>query len=90
MGREYRVAVVGATGAVGVAMRTILAERGFPVKELIALASSKSDGKELEYCGEKVVCRELTADSFAGVDLALFSAGGGTSLKFAPIARDAG
>jgi aspartate-semialdehyde dehydrogenase len=71
-------------------MRTILAERGFPVKELIALASSKSDGKELEYCGEKVVCRELTADSFAGVDLALFSAGGGTSLKFAPIARDAG
>jgi aspartate-semialdehyde dehydrogenase len=88
--KEYRVAVAGATGAVGRAMRSILAERGFPVKELVALATEKSTGTLLDYCGEQVICQELTADSFKGIDLALFSAGGGTSLKFAPIARDAG
>jgi aspartate-semialdehyde dehydrogenase len=87
---EYRVAVVGATGAVGMAMRTILAERKFPVRELVPLASARSAGKELDFCGEKMTCRELTAESFKGVDLALFSAGGQTSLDFAPIARDAG
>jgi aspartate-semialdehyde dehydrogenase len=90
VGKEYRVAVVGATGAVGRAMRSILAERDFPVKELIALATAKSAGMELDYRGQQVVCQELTADSFKGIDLALFSAGGGTSLKFAPFARDAG
>jgi aspartate-semialdehyde dehydrogenase len=88
--KEYRVAVAGATGAVGRAMRNILAERGFPVKELVALATEKSAGSRLDYCGEEVICRELTFDSFTDVDLALFSAGGGTSLKYAPIARDAG
>ncbi len=90
MSKEYVVAVVGATGAVGVAMRNILAERKFPVKELVALASSRSAGKQLEFCGEPVTCKELTADSFRGVDLALFSAGGGTSTQFAPFARNAG
>ncbi|HLA80616.1 MAG TPA: aspartate-semialdehyde dehydrogenase [Thermoleophilia bacterium] len=90
MSKEYRVAVVGATGAVGMAMRTILAERHFPVKELVALASARSAGKRLDFCGETVVCRELTAESFKGIDLALFSAGGATSLDYAPIARDAG
>jgi aspartate-semialdehyde dehydrogenase len=88
--KEYRVAVVGATGAVGRAMRSILAEREFPVKELVALATSKSAGMRLDYCGDEVICQELTADSFEGIDLALFSAGSGTSLKFAPIAREAG
>jgi len=88
--REYRVAVAGATGAVGRAMRSILAERDFPVKELVALATDKSAGMRLDYCGEQVICQELTPDSFKGIDLALFSAGGGTSLTFAPIARDAG
>jgi aspartate-semialdehyde dehydrogenase len=88
--KEYRVAVAGATGAVGRAMRSILAERGFPVKELVALATEKSAGTVLDYCGDQVICQELTADSFKGIDLALFSAGGGTSLKFAPMARDAG
>jgi aspartate-semialdehyde dehydrogenase len=72
------------------AMRTILAERKFPVKELVALASSRSAGKALDFCGETVTCRELTADSFKGIDLALFSAGGSTSEEFAPLARDAG
>jgi aspartate-semialdehyde dehydrogenase len=71
-------------------MRNILAERKFPVKELVALASSRSAGKQLEFCGEPVTCKELTADSFKGIDLALFSAGGGTSTQFAPYARDAG
>ncbi len=90
MSKEYRVAVAGATGAVGRAMRSILAERGFPVKELVALATEKSAGTLLDYCGEKVICQELTVDSFKDVDLALFSAGGGTSLEYAPAARDAG
>ncbi len=90
MSREYRVAVVGATGAVGMAMRTILAKRKFPVKDLVALTSTRSAGKSVDFCGENVVCEELTADSFKDVDLALFSAGGGTSLDFAPIARAAG
>ena len=90
MSKEYRVAVVGATGAVGRAMRSILAERDFPVKQLVALATAKSAGMRLEYRGTEVVCQELTPESFEGVDLALFSAGGGTSLTYAPMARDAG
>jgi aspartate-semialdehyde dehydrogenase len=71
-------------------MRSILEERKFPVKELVALATAKSAGTRLEYAGEEVVCQELTPDSFKGIDLALFSAGGGTSLKFAPYAKEAG
>ena len=90
MSKEYRVAVVGATGAVGRAMRSILAERDFPVKQLVALATAKSAGMRLDYRGTEVVCQELTPESFEGVDLALFSAGGGTSLTYAPMARDAG
>jgi aspartate-semialdehyde dehydrogenase len=88
--KQYRVAVVGATGAVGRAMRSILAERDFPVKDLVALATAKSAGMKLDYKGQEVICQELTPDSFKDIDLALFSAGGGTSLKFAPMARDAG
>ena len=83
MSKEYRVAVVGATGAVGRAMRSILAERDFPVKQLVALATAKSAGMRLDYQGDEVICQELTPESFKGIDLALFSAGGGTSLKFA-------
>ena len=90
MSKEYRVAVVGATGAVGRAMRSILAERDFPVKDLVALATAKSAGLKLDYRGQEITCQELTPDSFKDIDLALFSAGGGTSLKFAPMARDAG
>ncbi len=90
MDKEYRVAVVGATGAVGRAMRSILAERDFPVRQLVALATAKSAGMKLDYRGDEVTCQELTPESFKGIDLALFSAGGGTSLTFAPMARDAG
>ena len=71
-------------------MRSILAERDFPVKQLVALATAKSAGTRLDYRGEEVVVQELTPDSFRGIDLALFSAGGGTSLTYSPVARDAG
>ncbi len=90
MSKEYRVAVVGATGAVGRAMRSILAERDFPVKDLVALATAKSAGLKLDYKGQQITCQELTPDSFKDIDLALFSAGGGTSQKYAPIAAEAG
>ncbi len=90
MSRGYRVAVVGATGAVGHEMRSVLAQRKFPVSELIPLASARSTGIELEFGEQRVECRELTEDSFADIDLALFSAGGAISKQFAPIARDAG
>jgi aspartate-semialdehyde dehydrogenase len=88
--KRYRVAVVGATGAVGQEMRDILAARDFPVSELVPLASARSAGIELEFGDRCVECKELTEDSFEGVDIALFSAGGAISEKYAPIARDAG
>ncbi len=90
MSKKYRVAVVGATGAVGHEMRAILAERRFPVSEILPLASERSAGIDLEFGDECVTCKELTRDSFAGVDLALFSAGAAISREYAPIARDAG
>jgi aspartate-semialdehyde dehydrogenase len=71
-------------------MRSILTERDFPIKQLVALATAKSAGMKLNYRGDEVICRELTPESFKGIDLALFSAGGGTSQKFAPMARNAG
>lgn len=90
MSRGYRVAVVGATGAVGHEMRSVLAQRKFPVTELIPLASARSAGIELEFGEQRVECMELTEESFAGIDLVLFSAGGALSKQFAPIARNAG
>jgi len=88
--KTYRVAVVGATGAVGEEMRKTLAERGFPVADLIPLASPRSEGKSLAFGTEMVVCRKLAEDSFSGIDLALFSAGGSISSTFTPLAREAG
>ncbi len=90
MSQKYRVAVVGATGAVGQEMRSILSQRGFPLSELLPLASKRSAGIELEFGDKCLECRELTEDSFEGVDIALFSAGAGISRTYAPIARDAG
>ena len=84
------VAIVGATGAVGGEMIQCLERRGFPVRELILLASARSAGKTLQYKGTDITIRELTADSFKGVDIALFSAGGGISKEFAPHAVKAG
>jgi aspartate-semialdehyde dehydrogenase len=87
---ECSVAVVGATGAVGQEMLQVLAERRFPVRELRAFASARSAGRELRFGGEPVVVRELDAGGFAGVDLALFSAGAERSRAFAPAAVRAG
>lgn len=85
------VAVVGATGNVGREMLQTLAERNFPVDEVYALASSKSVGKEVSFGEEKVLKVQNLADfDFHGVDIALMSAGGGVSEKFAPKIAEAG
>ncbi len=84
MGNKYKVAVVGATGAVGEAMLAILAERRFPVGELVALASERSAGGYLDFRDEEVLVRELASFDPAGVDIALFSAGGAISREYAP------
>ena len=86
----YNVAIAGATGAVGADMIETLEKRGFPVNELRLLASSRSAGKKLLFKGKEIVVQELTKDSFEGIDIALFSAGGSISEKFAPAAVKAG
>jgi len=88
--KELHVAVAGATGAVGRQMLTCLEERDFPIKSIRFLASSRSAGRRLTFRGQEVVVEELTNDSFAGMDVALFSAGGGTSKQFAPFAAKHG
>lgn len=90
MSRKKNVAIVGATGAVGVEMLRCLEQRDFPHAELKALASARSAGKELPYRGGSVRIEELTQESFQGVDIALFSAGSGISKEFGPIAAKAG
>jgi aspartate-semialdehyde dehydrogenase len=84
------IAIVGATGAVGVEMIHTLQKRRFPVGELMLLASARSVGKELPFCGKPLAVRELTPESFRGIDMALFSAGGSISKDFAPLAVKAG
>jgi aspartate-semialdehyde dehydrogenase len=84
------VAIVGATGAVGVELMGCLEQRRFPLAELRLFASARSAGKTLEFRGEPLTVHELGEDSFRGVQLALFSAGGATSRRFAPIAVAAG
>ncbi|UCF31804.1 MAG: aspartate-semialdehyde dehydrogenase [bacterium] len=88
--KEFSVAVAGATGAVGELMIKVLEERNFPVREMRYLASARSVGKRLAWKGEEIEVRELSARAFSGVDIALFSAGGGRSLEFAPAAVEAG
>ena len=90
MSEPKHVAIVGATGAVGEEMRLCLEQRNFPVGKLTVLASARSAGKRISFRGEDVIVQELTHDSFAGVDIALFSAGGGISLEFGPSAAAAG
>ena len=80
------VAVVGVTGAVGTEMLRVLEKRNFPVDELRPLASSRSAGKNVIFRGKEVTIQELTADSFEGMNIGLFSAGGGISRKFVPYA----
>ena len=90
MKKEKRIAIVGATGAVGVEMLRVLERRNFPLSWLKLLASSRSAGRKLEFAGGEYEVEELRADSFSGVDLALFSAGSGLAREFAPLAVDAG
>jgi len=90
MNPNPHVAVVGATGAVGIEMIKTLEKRQFPVGRLTLLASARSVGKKLKFNGQDVTVTELTKDSFAGIDIALFSAGGSISKEFAPIAAKAG
>jgi aspartate-semialdehyde dehydrogenase len=84
------VAIVGATGAVGIEMMKVLERRNYPVASLRLLASSRSSGKSLEFRGDKIVVEPLGEKSFEGIDIALFSAGGGISRDFAPIAVTSG
>ena len=84
MSNKYKVAVVGATGAVGETMLAILAERRFPISELVALASERSAGSYVDFADDEVLVQDLATFDPAGVDIALFSAGGGTSKEYAP------
>ena len=87
---KYHVAIVGATGAVGIELLRVMERREFPVADLRLLASPRSAGRELEFRGRKIAVEMLGQDSFRGVDLAFFSAGAGTAKQFAPVARRAG
>jgi aspartate-semialdehyde dehydrogenase len=88
--KSYNVAILGATGAVGQTMIKILEERNFPVNEIKFLASERSAGKEVEYYGMKYKVEAVCEEAFENVDIALFSAGGERSKKWAPIAASKG
>ena len=90
MNLKPHIAVVGATGAVGVEMLRTLERRRFPVGEIRLLASARSAGRTLAFADGDVSIRELTEESFQGIDIALFSAGSGISKRFAPVAVRAG
>ncbi|GAA0212097.1 aspartate-semialdehyde dehydrogenase [Selenomonas dianae] len=87
--KKYRVAILGATGAVGQEFLNLIEERKFPFAELRLLASSRSAGKKIAFMGKEYTVQETTADSFEGIDIALF-AGGAASKEFAPHAVKAG
>jgi aspartate-semialdehyde dehydrogenase len=87
---KYVVAVVGATGAVGKEMVSILEEREFPVSELVLLASERTEGEKIEFRNKNWTVKKLGKESFQDVDIALFSAGSERSLKFAPAAVSSG
>ena len=87
--KKYRVAILGATGAVGQEFLNLIEERKFPFSELRLLASSRSAGKKIAFMGKEYTVQETTADSFEGIDIALF-AGGAASKEFAPHAVEAG
>lgn len=90
MSRDYRIAIVGATGAVGVEMLRVLERRNFPVASLRLLASPRSSGKTLTFRGKDIVVEPLQPSAFAGIDIALFSAGGSISKEYAPVAVESG
>ncbi|WP_456463709.1 aspartate-semialdehyde dehydrogenase [Persephonella sp.] len=88
--KNYNIAILGATGAVGKTMLKVLEERGFPVGEIRLLASEKSAGKEIEFMGIKYKVQPVSPESFEGIDIALFSAGGSRSKQWAPVAAEKG
>jgi aspartate-semialdehyde dehydrogenase len=88
--KGFNIAVAGATGAVSGAMLETLARRDFPINDLRLLASARSAGKKILFKGKEYAVEEMTKDSFAGIDVALFSAGASRSLEFAPAAAAAG
>lgn len=88
--KKWNIAVAGATGAVGNEMVRVLEARNFPVRNIKLLASERSVGKKMKFRGDEIPVEKLAADAFKGVDIALFSAGGGPSLEFAPLAVQAG
>ena len=88
--KSYHVAIVGATGAVGEELLRVLERRAFPVASLVPLCSARSAGTTIRFSGSQVRAEQLNAQSFTGVDLAFFSAGGNISREYAPIARAAG
>ena len=92
MMRKFNIAVVGATGMVGRKFLQVLSERKLPIDNFYVFASAKSAGKKIDFMGQEYTVEELTETSFDGknIDIALFSAGGGTSQKFAPCAAKAG
>jgi aspartate-semialdehyde dehydrogenase len=90
MGGTYRVAVVGATGAVGRQMVACLEERRFPVAQLVPLASERSLGQKVTFLGKEIPVEVLDKNSFDGVEIALFSAGGSISQEYGPVAAAAG
>lgn len=90
MSKTYDVAVVGATGAVGETMLSILAERKFPVGKVYPLASSRSAGKKVDFGGEMLTVEDLSTFDFGKVQIGLFSAGGDISAEYAPKAAEAG
>lgn len=90
MSMKYRVAIAGATGAVGVEFLRLLEDRKFPVASLRLLASARSAGKKMEFAGREIEVEELNENSFHGMDIAFFSAGGSISRQFAPVAAKSG
>jgi aspartate-semialdehyde dehydrogenase len=86
----YRVGVLGATGAVGSTILEILAERGFPVREMVPFASERSAGKKVPYDGDEMECVVLSDEAISGLDLVLSSAGGSVSSEWAPRLVEAG
>ena len=90
VGRDYNIAIVGASGAVGIELLDVLERRAFPLKSVKLLASRRSAGQKLAFKGEELRIEELGEGSFAGIDVAFFSAGGDVSRKFVPTATAAG
>ena len=86
----YRVGVLGATGAVGSTILEILAERGFPAREVVPFASERSAGRKVEFAGDEIECQVLAPETIAGLDLVLSSAGGSVSSEWAPKLVEAG